>query len=195
MKRVKTVNIDFGIKEKIYWVEVLKGLWLTHTHFVVNMWRHTLRALGLSVRERGAVTYQYPEERRPVHYRWRGRHRLTVKQNGAMRCTACMLCETICPCDCIHITPGESPDPNVEKFPERFVIDVLRCCFCGLCAEACPVDAIRMDVQEFDLAGYTRDIIYNREFLMGIDKSRPWERWMVLTEGDTQKQPELRGAG
>lgn len=187
-KKVVTLTIEPGLAEKVYWIEVLKGLWITNRHFWANMWTHTLRVLGLK-KDKGRyfTTYQYPEERRPVHERWRGRHRLTVKPNGAMRCTACMLCETICPCDCIHITPGESPDPHVEKFPERFDIDILRCCFCGLCAEACPVDAIRMDVHDFALAGYSRDIIYTREFLMGITKERPWESWQVDLAQEVRK--------
>ncbi len=186
-KKVTELDVKLGFLEKIYWVEAIKGLWLTNRHFMVNMWRHTLNLFGIKTKERGAETYQYPEEKRDIHYRWRGRHRLTIKQNGAMRCTACMMCETACPDNCIHITPGESPDPSVEKFPEEFYIDILRCCFCGLCAEACPVDAIRMDVQDFDLCGYTRDIIYSKEFLMGIDKNRYWENWAVVKENETDE--------
>lgn len=94
-----------------------------------------------------------------------------------MRCTACMMCETACPCNCIHIIPGESPNADIEKFPEVFTIDLLRCCFCGLCAEACPKDAIRLDVIEPDVAGYTRDIILTRDFLMGLSSDRPWTEW------------------
>jgi len=187
-KKVTTLTISPGLSENIYWIEALKGVWITNRHFWVNLWGHTFRMLGLRKDAGGYTpTYQYPEERRPIHVRWRGRHRLAIKQNGAMRCTACMLCETICPCDCIHITPGESPDPHVEKFPERFDIDILRCCFCGLCAEACPVDAIRMDVQDFDLVGYTRDIIYTKEFLMGLTDKRPWESWLVDAPQEIKK--------
>jgi len=187
-KKVTTLTFTPGISEQIYWVEIIKGLWITNLHFWVNMWGHSLRMLGFRKETGGySATYQYPEEKRPVHQRWRGRHRLTLKQNGAMRCTACMLCETICPCDCIHITPGESPDPHVEKFPERFDIDILRCCFCGLCAEACPVDAVRMDVQDFGLVGYTRDIIFAKEFLMGLTDRRPWESWIADDPGAVKK--------
>jgi len=187
-KKVTTLTVDVGVAEKIYWIEVIRGLWITNRHFWANMAFHVSRMFGAKQNgEVASATYQYPEVKRPIDVRWRGRHRLTVKQNGSMRCTACMLCETVCPCDCIHITPGESPDPMVEKFPERFDIDILRCCFCGLCAEACPVDAIRMDVQDFNLAGYSRDIIYTKEFLLGIDKKRPWEE-MVLQEAEPQKE-------
>lgn len=178
-KKVKVLDPEIGFAENIYWLEVLRGLWITNRHFMVNMGRHILTSFGLKPKEPGAVTFQYPEVKRPISPRWRGRHRLTVKQNGAMRCTSCMMCETICPCDCIHIVPGESPDPNTEKFPEKFFIDALRCCHCGMCVEACPVDAIRMDIHEFDTASYTRDLIYSKEFLMGLDKKRPWEEWAV----------------
>ncbi len=187
-KKITTVSFDPGVAEQIYWIEVIKGLWITNRHFWRNLAFHIARIFG--AKQNGAVasaTYQYPEVIRPIDIRWRGRHRLTVKQNGAMRCTACMLCETICPCDCIHITPGESPDPHVEKFPERFDIDILRCCYCGLCAEACPVDAIRMDVHDFNISGYTRDIIFTKEFLMGVDKKRPWEEFR-FEESEEKKQ-------
>jgi NADH-quinone oxidoreductase subunit I len=179
-KKVREIKVDFGVVEKSYWVEILRGLWITNKHFMVNMKGHILRAFGLKPQSEFSATIQYPEVLRPIHHRWRGRHRLTVKQNGDIRCTSCMMCETICPCDCIHIVPGESADPTVEKFPEEFCIDVLRCCFCGLCEEACPVDAIRMDVMDFNLAGYTRDIVFDKEFLMGISDKRAWEKWDVF---------------
>ena len=176
-KKVTTLNVPFGVKEQIYWIEVLRGLWITNRHFMANMWRHSLNLIGIKTRKRAAVTYQYPEQLRPIHIRWRGRHRLTVKQDGSMRCTACMMCETVCPCNCIHIIPGESPNPNIEKFPEVFTVDLLRCCFCGLCAEACPKDAIRLDILESNTAGYTRDIILTRDFLMGMNHHQPWIEW------------------
>lgn len=186
-KKVKVLDVNLGISGKIYWVEVLRGLWVTNRHFTVNMWRHVLNALGIKTKIAASETYQYPEEKRPIHYRWRGRHRLTVKQNGAMRCTACMMCETTCPCDCIHIVPGESPDPNIEKFPEEFYIDILRCCFCGMCAEACPVDAIRMDVIDTELAAYSRDVVYSKEFLLGMNQSKPWEKWDINYTAGTSR--------
>ncbi len=85
-------KVDMGLWEKIYYPEVIRGLLLTTGHFVRNMSVHILHLFGLAKDKRGAVTYQYPEERRPVHRRYRGRHRLMKKEDGSERCTACMLC-------------------------------------------------------------------------------------------------------
>ncbi len=160
-------KVEMGLWEKVYYPEIIRGLGITTWHFVRNMTVHTLRMFGLAQDQRGAVTYQYPEERRPVHRRFRGRHRLTKKEDGSVRCTACMMCETICPCDCIYITPAEHPDPQVEKYPAEYQIDLLRCCYCGYCVEACPCDAIRMDTQVMDLADWDRTrLLYNKQRLM-----------------------------
>lgn len=160
-------KVDMGLWEKIYYPEVIRGLLVTTRHFIRNMTVHTLHFFGLAKDKRGAVTYQYPEERRPVHRRYRGRHRLMKKENGSERCTACMLCETVCPTNCIYIVPEEHPDPAVEKHPLRWEIDILRCCFCGYCVEACPCDAIRMDTKVFDLAHWDRTkLVFDKEYLL-----------------------------
>jgi NADH-quinone oxidoreductase subunit I len=89
-------------------------------------------------------TLNYPEEKYEYSPRFKGNHVLTVKADGDIRCTACMLCATACPADCITIVASEDEDPSVEKYPINYEIDMLRCVFCGFCEEACPVDAIRM---------------------------------------------------
>ncbi len=89
-------------------------------------------------------TLNYPEEKYNYSARFKGNHVLTVNKQGDIRCTACMLCATACPAQCITITASEDEDPKIEKYPISYEIDVLRCVYCGMCEEACPVDAIRM---------------------------------------------------
>jgi NADH-quinone oxidoreductase subunit I len=154
--------------ERIYLTEVAKGLALTARHFLVNFPRHVVRGIGLRAGKGETVTIEYPEERRPFGRRLRTRHRLTRREDGAPRCVACMMCETICPAHCIHIIAMENPDPNIEKMPESFDIDIGVCVFCGFCVEACPEDAIRMDTGIVEMAAYTREgMIYRMDQLLG----------------------------
>jgi NADH-quinone oxidoreductase subunit I len=126
-------------------LEILRGGAITARHLVVNLVRHGLRLVGVRTRRPGAVTIQYPEARKPVAGRHRSLHRLMTRPDGRTRCVACLLCVTVCPAECITVEPASDPDPDVQKAPARFVIDLGRCCFCGFCVEACPEDAIRMD--------------------------------------------------
>lgn len=141
MKRREEMNF----LERIYVVEVVKGLGVTFGRLLRNFTLHVLHLFGIGKGVLASVSIQYPNERRPYPARFRGRHRLTLKENGDVKCTACFLCATACPARCIHIKAAEHEDPSVEKFPDRYEIDTLLCIYCGYCVEACPVDAIRMD--------------------------------------------------
>lgn len=143
--------------EKLYVPQILCGLRITFRHFFRNLFIHIAHRVGRLQHLRAAVTYQYPEELRPLFSRHRSRHRLTVRDDGTPRCVGCMLCETVCPAKCITIVPGEHPDPAVEKYPIRFDIDLGVCVYCGYCVEVCPEDAIRMDTGILDLAAYSRE--------------------------------------
>lgn len=132
------------------------GLGITIKHFAKNLFlpRKSEKQLGFGgappeVRGKNDIeTIQYPEEKVQYPERYRGLHRLMMRDDGAVRCVACMCCPTVCPANCITIVPEESSDPSVEKRPAVFEIDELRCVVCGLCVEACPCDAIRMDTME-----------------------------------------------
>ncbi len=143
--------------ERIYLPAIAKGLWITNWHLWRNLFLHIVHRIGLYRDIPASVTIQYPDQLRITSPRLRTRHRLTRRQDGTPRCVACMLCETVCPARCIYITPAEHPDPNVEKFPKSFDINLGLCIYCGYCVEACPEDAIRMDTQRHDIAAYTRD--------------------------------------
>lgn len=133
----KVERAESGLWEKSYIPEIARGLAVTMSHFFKN--------LNPKKEERLTVTREYPEVPTVYPERYRGVHRLMKRENGDVRCVACMCCSTICPANCIHIEAAEHDDPTVEKYPKVFVIDELRCIFCGLCVEACPCDAIRMD--------------------------------------------------
>jgi len=164
---VKDAKLDFI--QKLYVWELFKGICITGAHFVRNLFSLLAFTFKLRKDRGGVVTIYYPEEKRPVPVMSRTRHRLMQRDDGSPKCVACMMCETICPCYCIHIEPAESPDPAIEKYPARFEIDILRCCFCGLCAEACPEDAIRMDTGVVEFSVYDRfssENYYDKEYLL-----------------------------
>jgi len=134
----RTVVLEHGKRD--FWVqsylpEIARGMAVTIRH----MFRF------LTKQDEAVFTIRYPEERIQYPERYRGLHRLMLREDGQVRCVACMCCSTICPAECIHIQAAEHDEPGLEKYPRVFVIDELRCIVCGLCVEACPCDAIRMD--------------------------------------------------
>lgn len=141
-----------SLYERLYLIEIFKGMAVTLGHFMTNF----LDNSKLYVRH-------YPEVQPEIPARWRGRHRLTKHEDGTMKCVACFMCQTNCPAKCIMIEAGERIDGRSEKMPVRFTIDLLECIYCGYCVEACPMDAIRMDTGIFAVTGADR-----QSFVMGL---------------------------
>ncbi|MDE1921412.1 MAG: NADH-quinone oxidoreductase subunit I [Candidatus Omnitrophica bacterium] len=153
--------------ENSYLPSVISGIFLTSKHFFYNVTFHILHLFGIAKKTKGAVTYQYPENPRPLASRLRTRHRLMKREDGSPRCVACMMCETVCPARCIEITAAGHPDPHIEKYPAEFILDLGKCVYCGFCVEVCPEDAIRMDTRRLDTAEYSRgSMVYDKKRLM-----------------------------
>ncbi len=157
-----------------YLPEIMKGIGASMRHFFRNT-RDMLQSNRPDpVTERwseGITTISYPEQKRPYPERFRGVHRLTLRQDGSPRCVACLCCSTACPAQCIHIDAGEYPEGDsrrgYERYPVSFVIDELRCIFCGFCVEACPCDAIRMDTAIHAVPYDSRDqFLYAKDMLV-----------------------------
>ena len=119
---------------------------------------------------RKPITQQYPEYKRPVYPRFRGRHRLWKHENGLEKCVGCSLCAAACPADCIRVVAEENTAENRVSAGERYAriyeINMSRCIFCGYCELACPFDAITLG-NEFEIAEYSRDdLIYTKDMLL-----------------------------
>jgi NADH-quinone oxidoreductase subunit I len=163
-----TINVSrkYTLGQKVYLIALAKGMLIT----LKRMFK------GLFLQDNWTINY--PEERRNYSQRFRGAHFISVDKNKTENCTACFLCETVCPAECIHIVAEERDDEEnlygvrKEKKPLSFDIDALRCCFCGFCEEACPKDAIKLS-RNYEMAVSNRDkAIYDLDYLKREVKGR-----------------------
>jgi NADH-quinone oxidoreductase subunit I len=117
--------------------QILSESWNAGASLVKGLWV-TLRQLFAQ-----PFTVQYPEER--LTWPARSRGRLVLPRDpatGKDRCTACLLCQRICPNGSIEITVATHE--TGKRYAGDFLHHLDRCTFCGLCTEVCPFDALRM---------------------------------------------------
>jgi NADH-quinone oxidoreductase subunit I len=128
-------------------LELLKGMSVTGRYFFA---RH--------------ITVQYPDEKTPQSFRFRGLHAQRRYANGEERCIACKLCEAVCPALAIKIEVAEREDGS--RRTSQYDIDLTKCIFCGFCEESCPVDAI-VETRVFEYHGEDRgDLYYTKPMLL-----------------------------
>ena len=110
------------------------------------------------------ITIEYPEEKTPQSFRFRGLHAQRRYANGEERCIGCKLCEAICPAMAIKIELAERE--NGTRRTTQYDIDLTKCIFCGYCEEACPVDAI-VETRILEYHGERRgDLYYTKPMLL-----------------------------
>ncbi|MGV3523938.1 MAG: NuoI/complex I 23 kDa subunit family protein [Candidatus Sericytochromatia bacterium] len=161
VKKIKREKLNFW--ERTYLLPIFQGMSITMKHLLANMFRQT-----------HLPTVEYPEQQKEMPKGYRGKHRLTQRDDGSVKCVACMMCATVCPANCIHIEAAEHTNPEIEKFPAKFDIDLLRCVYCGYCVEACPCDAIRMDSGIYTIfASKREDFVIHKEQLLQIEPQHP----------------------
>ena len=143
------------IFNSLFLKELLKGMSVTGKYFFARK-----------------ITVQYPEEKTPQSFRFRGLHALRRYPNGEERCIACKLCEAVCPA--LAITIEAEPRDDGSRRTTRYDIDLTKCIFCGFCEESCPVDSI-VETHIFEYHGEKRgDLYFTKDMLLAVgDKYEP----------------------
>jgi NADH-quinone oxidoreductase subunit I len=159
--------------------EILKGLAITGKH------------LG-----RKPTTICYPEVKKEMPPRFRGRHHLRRDENGLELCIGCHMCAVVCPATAIYLEATDNTETDRHSGGERYAkvyqIDYLRCIFCGFCVDACPTDALVMG-QEYEMSSYQRkDFVYGKDILLDPVEKKTEVQAFYHNNGDTDNSSETK---
>lgn len=160
-------NLELTLWESLYIFEIIRGMYITTSHFVLNMIGFVFKPKG---QKRRIFTVYYPEEKVTLPIAYRGRPVLVTWKDGKEKCVACGLCEKICPANAITIVAEERD--GSDRYPSSYTLDMSRCVYCGYCEEVCPKEAIVMSAEYQGMAERDRrNMIYSKEQLLRSEES------------------------
>lgn len=158
------------MKNKRIFERILHGL---ESLLLIDIWKGIILTTRYMLFKK-SVTINYPYEKSPVGFRFKGEHALRRYESGEERCIACKLCEVICPAQAITISAEKRADGSRRTI--SYDIDMLKCIYCGLCEEACPVDAI-VETPNVEFSTETREeLYYTKEKL--LSNGDRWENYL-----------------
>jgi len=150
--------------EKIFLIEILKGLALT------------LKKLLFAK----PVTIECYDKVVPQPYLgFRGRHALVRNElTQSPICIACHRCERVCPSKCIYIKTIEVEENGKKrKKLAQYAIDASKCVYCAYCVEVCPVNALVL-TEFYQYVGESReDLYFDQEKLL-----KNWDEFIAKTD-------------
>ena len=104
------------------------------------------------------VTLEYPEKKKLLNEKFRGRLALKRNENNELACSGCEMCVRSCPAKgAINIV--KEKDENGKMKVREFNIDMSQCIFCGNCTEVCVQKNIYM-TNDFELAAENKSDLY-----------------------------------
>ncbi|MBR1978152.1 MAG: 4Fe-4S binding protein [Akkermansia sp.] len=177
MSYVPIKRPKFSFLDKIYVVELVKGLIITFKHLALSLMGKSRSKKDFNGKGVGACM-PFPDQRWDAHLPeyYRGAPTLVRGEDGRERCVSCQLCEFICPARAITVTPGPVAEGSglekQEKAPAEFEIDMLRCIYCGMCQEVCPEQAIFLSKEYLITLTDRKDAIRNKAQLYKLGGTR-----------------------